>query len=256
MTERKILFIVEGEQDELKFLKQMIRTCYPGIKHEFYSYKTTLHTLAQVLDKEYPDFEKDDIDIKLVLKSMENDADKRAVLSQKYNDIYLVFDFEPQHDNPHFDTIRRMLGYFQSSSDTGRLYLNYPMIQSYKHITVLPDPIFSFRKIALKDVYRYKEIVGRESIITDLNFYTYSTFVSLGVHHIKKANYLVTGRNELPTVSEYLTLNHLDIFDVEYTQLTNEKVVSILNTSLFLFVDFKPEAFFREVTTNTQRFDI
>ena len=70
MTERKILFIVEGEQDELKFLKQMIRTCYPGIKHEFYSYKTTLHTLAQVLDKEYPDFEKDDIDIKLVLKSM------------------------------------------------------------------------------------------------------------------------------------------------------------------------------------------
>ena len=36
MTERKILFIVEGEQDELKFLKRMIRTCYPFIKHEFY----------------------------------------------------------------------------------------------------------------------------------------------------------------------------------------------------------------------------
>ena len=36
MTERKILFIVEGEQDELKFLKRMIRTCYPLIKHEFY----------------------------------------------------------------------------------------------------------------------------------------------------------------------------------------------------------------------------
>ena len=52
MTERKILFIVEGEQDELKFLKRMIRTCYPGIKHEFYSYKTTLHTLVQVLDKD------------------------------------------------------------------------------------------------------------------------------------------------------------------------------------------------------------
>ena len=66
MIERRILFIVEGEQDELKFLKRMIKTCYPSIKHEFYSYKTTLHTLAQVLEKDYPSFEEDNIDISLV----------------------------------------------------------------------------------------------------------------------------------------------------------------------------------------------
>ena len=101
MIERRILFIVEGEQDELKFLKRMIKTCYPSIKHEFYSYKTTLHTLAQVLEKDYPSFEEDNIDIRLVLRSMENDKDKKLILSQKYNDIYLVFDFEPQHDNVH-----------------------------------------------------------------------------------------------------------------------------------------------------------
>ena len=83
MIERRILFIVEGEQDELKFLKRMIKTCYPSIKHEFYSYKTTLHTLAQVLEKDYPSFEEDNIDIRLVLRSMENDKDKKLILSQK-----------------------------------------------------------------------------------------------------------------------------------------------------------------------------
>ena len=93
MTDRKILFIVEGEQDEVGFLKRMIKTCYPDIKHEFYYYKTTLHTLAQVLDNDYPNYEKDNVDIKLLLRSMENDKDKRTVLSQKYNDIYFVFDF-------------------------------------------------------------------------------------------------------------------------------------------------------------------
>ena len=256
MIERRILFIVEGEQDELKFLKRMIKTCYPSIKHEFYSYKTTLHTLAQVLEKDYPSFEEDNIDIRLVLRSMENDKDKKLILSQKYHDIYLVFDFEPQHDNLHFDTIRRMLEYFQSSSDTGKLYLNYPMIQSYKHITVLPDPIFSFRTIELKDIYQYKKIVGEESIITDLNASSYNTFVSLGVHHIKKVNYLLTGKNELPSVSEYLAISHLDIFDVECNLLKERKVVSILNTSLFIFIDFKPESFFREVSRNKYRFDI
>ena len=93
MTDRKILFIVEGEQDEVGFLKRMIKTCYHYIKHEFYYYKTTLHTLAQVLDNDYPNYEKDNVDIKLLLRSMENDKDKRTVLSQKYNDIYFVFDF-------------------------------------------------------------------------------------------------------------------------------------------------------------------
>ena len=93
MTDHQILFIVEGEQDEVEFLKRMIKTCYPDIKHEFYYYKTTLHTLAQVLDNDYPNYEKDNVDIKLLLRSMENDKDKRTVLSQKYNDIYFVFDF-------------------------------------------------------------------------------------------------------------------------------------------------------------------
>ena len=130
------------------------------------------------------------------------------------------------------------------------------MIQSYKHISVLPDPMFSFRTIEVKDVYQYKKIVGDESIITDLSIYSYKTFVSLSVHHIKKANYLWTGKNELPSVIDYLTLSHLDIFDVEYNLLTEKRVVSILNTSLFIFVDFKPEAFFREVTNNKLRFDI
>ena len=256
MADRRILFIVEGEQDELKFLKRMIRTCYPDTDHEFYSYKTTLHTLAQHLDDDYPDFESDNIDIRLVLRSYEKDTGRKAILSQKYNDVYLVFDFEPQHDNTHFDVIRRMVKYFNSSSDTGKLYLNYPMIQSYKHIQCLPDHNFYRRTIALSDVYRYKQIVGEESIIQDITKYTYATFVSLAVHHIRKAYYLVSGENELPDVEDYLNLATLDIFDAEYSLLLNKNVISILNTSLFIFVDFKPNAFFREVTHNNARFCI
>lgn len=191
-----------------------------------------------------------------MLRSQERNTEKRALLSQKYNDIFLVFDFEPHHDNPHFDTVRRMLKYFNCSSERGKLYLNYPMIQSYKHIMRLPDRMFSYKTINIEDVYKYKEIVGKESSFQDLSKYTYATFVSLAVHHIKKANYLITGEDILPPVEIYLDMNSLDIFDEEYSLLMKQRVVSILNTSLFIFVDFKPRAFFREITSNNARFDI
>ncbi len=120
----------------------------------------------------------------------------------------------------------------------------------------LPDRMFSYKTINIEDVYKYKEIVGKESSFQDLSKYTYATFVSLAVHHIKKANYLITGEDILPPVEIYLDMNSLDIFDEEYSLLMKQRVVSILNTSLFIFVDFKPRAFFREITSNNARFDI
>ena len=83
MPNNKILFIVEGENDEVSFIKKMLSVCSPNTAYEFYSYRCNIHVLAQVLYNEYPDFEDDKIDIQLVLKSKENDKGKRDLLSQR-----------------------------------------------------------------------------------------------------------------------------------------------------------------------------
>lgn len=118
----------------------------------------------------------------------------------------MIFDFDPQHDLPHFDTVNRMLKYFNDSTDQGKLFINYPMMQSYKHITHLPDDEFKYRCVDMDQIKKYKELVGRESKYTDLTQYTYETFYSLAVHHLRKANMILTGSYETPLVSQYLVL--------------------------------------------------
>ena len=51
--------------------------------------------------------------------------------------------------------------------DMGKLYINYPMIESYQHLCSLPDRSYSVRKIpvSLQPGKKYKALVRKESVI-------------------------------------------------------------------------------------------
>ena len=178
MADRKILFICEGESDEPDFLKRLMSRSYSSFAYEIYSYRMTIHTLASILRESYSDFADGDTGIRLILREQEPDPGKKAILSERYTDIILAFDFEPHHDHPDFDTVRQMLAYYRDSTDMGRLYINYPMMQSYKHFHSLPDPGFLDREA---DPIGYKELLGIESSFTDLSRYSYRTFASIAL---------------------------------------------------------------------------
>lgn len=256
MPNNKILFIVEGDNDEVSFVRRLLAKCYPNHAYEVYSYRCNIHVLAQTLFNEYPTFDEDEIDIQLVLKSKEKDKHKRTLLSQDYRDVFLIFDFDPQHDHPHYDTVSRMLRYFTDSSNHGKLFINYPMMQSYKHFSFLPDDSFESRQVTVDECKNYKRIVGDMSSFTDINAYSFSTFVSLIVHHLRKANFLITGRYETPSCDEYLSWSGTEIFDCQCGRLENSNSVLVLNTSIFLGVDFRPSEFFRMISVRACEFDI
>ena len=253
---KRILFIVEGEHDEVRFLNSLYSTCFSGNNYQIYSYRTNIHILALVLNTEYPDFMNHEIDIRLLLRSKEQDEQKRELLSQTYSDIYLVFDFEPQHDVPHFEMIKKMMGYFDDSTDRGKLFINYPMIQSYKHLVTLPDPGFENRSVTIAQTKQYKQIVGDESAFTDLSAYNYPIFMSIAVHHIRKANKLLTGKYCLPGTDEYMSWKGSDIYDVEYSLMEQHGIINVLNTVIFLLVDYRPHHFFESISTHSNDFDI
>lgn len=250
MSSRNLLFVVEGENDEPAFLRRLFLTCYPSQSYQTYTYRTNLHVLAAHLERDYPNFDREEIDIRLILRSYEKSDDRKKVLSLNYTDIFLIFDFEPQHDHPHFDTIRRMLALFNDSTMQGKLFINYPMMQAYKHFAILPDPNFYDTKVTEKSFKQYKRLVGSCSGYKDINLYTYPIFMSLAAHHLKKANYILHGTYILPDLQQYLTWSYTDIFDKQRTSMEQEGWIYVLNTCIFVLADYKPSSFFRQLTNN------
>ena len=256
MPNNKILFIVEGINDEVSFVRRLLKKCSGSTGYEIYPYRCNIHVLAQLLYNDYPDFENDEIDIQLVLRSLEDDKEQKKLLGEKYRDIFMIFDFDPHHDVPHFDTVKRMLDYFNDSSDRGKLYINYPMMQSYKHFPCLPDDSFRGRTVSLQNCMEYKRIVGQESRFTDINQYDYFIFMSLLFHHICKANFILTGKYELPDVEEYLNWKSIDLFNLQVERVKSEEEIFVLNTCIFILADFAPERFFRTITKKKNEFYI
>ena len=251
MAERKILFICEGNNDEPHFLKKLMKESYPSYKYKIYPYRTTIHVLASILSKYYPDFDNGETDIQAILREIEEEANRKQLLSETFTDIILAFDFEPQHDHPYFDIVRRMLLFYIDSSDMGKLYLNYPMMQSYKHHPELPDKDFLIRTAS---PLNYKELVGKESNFTDLTKYDYKLFVSIVLHHLSKAWKLCNKKSNLPTVNEYYGIQWTDIYDIQLKKFEKDKDVYVLNTLLFSLIDYNPTAFFTEVQRHPQNY--
>ena len=56
------------------------------------------------------------------------------------------------------------------STDIGKLYINYPMIESYQHLEFIPDLEFYKRKIpvSLRPGIKYKELVSNVSVVENI----------------------------------------------------------------------------------------
>ena len=252
MVERKLLFICEGDIDEPNFINRLMEKCFSSCKYKIYSYRTTIHTLASVLKNNYSDFADGDTELKLILRELEPNPNKKAMLSEQFTDTILAFDFEPHHDHPDFDMVRKMLAYYTDSTDMGKLYINYPMMQSYKHFRSLPDPTFLSREAS---PIGYKDLVGRESCFTDLAKYDYRTFISIAVHNLYKAWKILKYGKQRQTPEEFEHIDWIAIFDNEMEKFRISQKVDVLNTLSFFVIDYNPSTFFREISKHPEKYD-
>lgn len=250
------LFIVEGEVAEPALIAKIFDTFLPtDATFEFYSYKTNLHTLAEHIEAYYPDFD-NYVDVLGVLRELEQDDEQKAILSGKYTDIFYIFDFEPQNHILHFDTIAKLFDHLNDSADQGKLFINYPMLESYKHLSEMPDHAFQNRTVSLDACLNYKQLVGKESAYQDLRAMNYQTLTSMIAHHLRKANHILTDRYELPEKDAFLDWSHQTIFDHERILVEQEQRVSVLNTSVLVIVDYQPSKFFKNVQIHKDQFSI
>ena len=89
----KILVLVEGQKTDPKLMKHLLEVYGIDQSHEIVSYNTNIYTLYNEM---FQDGDPDSLDILQILKEHEKDDTIRKLLNQRFSDILLIFDLDPQ----------------------------------------------------------------------------------------------------------------------------------------------------------------
>lgn len=163
------LLIVEGNHEKNK-LFWLIFKCFPEINinmDEIWIYGTNIYQLYDDIVREYGEkwaMENEDIDLPFVISRKQNM--ESLCYKEDFTNIILVFDYERHDTNFSEEKINGMQRCFTDATDMGKLYINYPMIESYQHLCKLPDYEYAERAIPvwLQPGKEYKAMVKKDTM--------------------------------------------------------------------------------------------
>jgi hypothetical protein len=187
----------------------------------------------------FADGDPESMDILQILKEREQDPEKKRIFDERYSDILLIFDFEPQDPQFSEKKIIQMMDYFIESSDVGKLYLNYPMVEAFYHMKSIPDKEYYSRYVTLLELkcHTYKQRVNLENRNKNYSkFATTKAECNLVIsQNIEKA-WGILGKMcktvDLPDLQEIL-IAQLD-------KIHQEDSVYVLCTCVFFIPDYNP----------------
>ena len=231
----KVLIVTEGLKPESRIMNSLFSVYKLDAKHEIVHYGTDIYVLH---DEMFINESPDDMDLLQVLKSREKNSDIKIMLEQKFTDILLIFDFDPQATTFEPKKIRSMTEHFTDSTDMGKLYINYPMIEAYYHMKSIPDASYNERTASLSELKvsnkddGYKARVDKESCFRSkkaLNRYECDEVLRQNI----EKGWLISGGfsdTELP--------NCCLILDKQLERLDKEQVIHVLCTCIYYAVEY------------------
>lgn len=244
----KILLIVEGEKLEPQFFYQ-IQKAY-GLSFEIVCVQNNIYSLFKKMKS--LDFQ---ADIKQILIEMVKEKDIAKRLEENFTYTYLVFDLDAHHteefeeDVPlseiivaNFERLQEMTEYFTDETDPtiGKIYINYPMMESFKDCDSFDDENYLTSMVSLDDLKKYKELVGKKKMANKrLDYYVIGDFDKLSRLNIKKLQSILQGYCSLIDYTDYQALSKQSIIsDVEKHIFHKDKAIAVLNTATLFAVDY------------------
>ena len=244
----KTLIVVEGEHLEPCFFEQIKKAF--GLSLDIYCLNCNIYRLYNKMKR--IGF---NANLKDILLGFHDTMDVRELLSQDFAYTYLIFDFDPHHTEKdeksisletivanNIAKIKEMAKYFIDETDPtiGKLYINYPMMESFKDCDSFNDENYLTRMVSLDDIKRYKLIVGQRKMANKrVDTYGISDFSKLARQNVKKLEKLCLSTTSSITYSDYIReaqQSNILLHEIEFVR--NLKVVSVLNTSAFFAIDY------------------
>lgn len=245
---KNILFVLEGSWTEPRLLKRIVESMGLGMEYKVFCYNTNIHAM---LDGMFVDDDIDeDLDFQEYLRSCRTGNDEGHILDESFSDIFLMFDMDPHDHRYDPKRLTKAAEYFDDSTDNGKLYINYPMVESFKHVSNLYDLSYLETRVDSNGIRSYKQLVGRDGLasLSDIAKIDDSTMMRLIELNLMKANMLVTGGRGVPSPDCYRdNLTQEIILSKQLAHYSNEGQLHVLNTSLFIAIDYNAERFFERM---------
>ena len=244
----KILLIVEGERTEKRLLNHFYQLY--GIENiEIVPFKTNIYSFYNRLKKDFAHaklsankLDLDLIDLPLFLNSYLRLKGDKRLNEMDFIETILVFDFDPQDPGFSAQVLFDLMRHFSNSTEHGKLYLNYPMVESFKDLKTLEygDFFDSTVKLAvLKEkigsVNRYKREVDDHTCLKSMNDIDLSVGNALlGLHGQKMEHILSTGPADCED-------RYFQLCTAQASKLKTEKQLWVINTCiLHLYDEYGP----------------
>lgn len=156
---KQTLLIVEGHHEKNE-LMELILKCFPEIyikRENIEVFQTNIYILYEKIKDVYKeDWDEQDVDLVMLIRDIKNYP--QSFKRSNFTDIIMIFDYERHDPNFSEDKICQMQRYFNDSIERGKLYINYPMVESYMHFPAWPDNSFanadSLASIRRGDIYK------------------------------------------------------------------------------------------------------
>ena len=230
---RKILVLVEGAKTDVALMERLFSIYQIDFKYEIVSYCTNIYTLYKEM---FEDNDPDDMDLLQLLKSREPDLVKKTLFDESYSDILLIFDLDPHDFGFAPEKIRHMAKYFVESSDVGKLYINYPMVEAFYHMTSIPDLNFNTYYATLNELSAgtYKARVNKENRNHDYRKFA-ATKEECNIvirQNISKAWFVVGDpEDDMPP-------SQAEILNTQLNSIQDENRVAVLSTCVFFIPEY------------------
>lgn len=221
-----ILFIFEGEKTEKQIADNLTKYFINENIVVQCAYCANIYRL-------YKELEEDEyLDVFLLLKEL----NKEILSTYKRSDfaeIYMFFDYDGHDTVADDNKVLELLNFFDEETLNGKLFINYPMVESLKHYNDTID--FKNLKVKAKENIRYKQLVNNDAKndLKQITQYSKNIWILLLEIHLMKMNYIVNDDYSLPKNS----ISQIKIFINQFKKFINkDSTVAVLNSfPIFLF---------------------
>lgn len=243
---KKILLIVEGEKAEKELFTHFYHL-YDIDAVEIVAYKTHIYAFYNRLKKEYSDGEGlidfENIDLPLFMNDYLQLEEDELLNEDDFSDIILIFDFDPQDPQFKPDILIELIENYDESTGKGKLYINYPMLESFMDITSMDDPSFKTSTVELSTLKtkigktnKYKKYVEERTFLNKIEDIDVEIGNQLIKMHKNKFEYLLE-QSDVEYRDKDFNDRRICVFQCH--SLKYDELVWVLNTSLLhLYIEY------------------